>query len=236
MYNFLIGPMLFLTIAIFIAGVFWRVKQYLSLTERSELPTADLPRVVISQVDGRERNEYLRIDSATDILTKWRLRLKRTMLGRKPIFSLITIAFHVLLIVLPLVTVGHNILMDEYLGFNLPTLSEGLVDNLTLLFLGLAGFFVVRRLTVPTVRSITTWRDWLALLVAVAPFATGWMTYHQVFPYTTMLYIHIICGELMLIAIPFTKLVHMPFFFFARFFIRNELTIGRGSRKWIESI
>lgn len=235
MYDFLIGPMLAVSLVIFIGGVAYRVRQFFSLTREVRIDPSALPKVITDAVERREKDEFLRIDSATDMLMKWRIRLKRTLLGKAPLFSAATILFHTLLIVLPFVTPGHNILLDDYFGINLPTLSESTVDNLTLVFILLGGFFFVRRIVVARVRSVTTYRDWLAWLVTVAPFITGYLAFHQTFDYDTLLLLHIICGELMLIAIPFTKLVHMPFFFFARFLIRNELTFGSGTRKWVET-
>ena len=39
-------------------------------------------------------------------------------------------------------------------------------------------------------------------------------------------------GELMLIAIPFTKIYHMVFFFIGRFVLIHQHTLGKGSRTW----
>lgn len=235
MYDFLIGPMLAVTLVVFIGGVAYRVRQFFSLTREVPIDPSALPKTISDAVEKREKDEFLRIDSATDMLLKWRLRLKRTMLGKAPLFSAVTIVFHTLLILLPIVTIGHNILLDDYFGFNFPTLSESTVDNLTLVFILLGAVFFLRRILIAKVRSVTTYRDWIAWLVTVAPFITGYLAYHQTFDYDTILLIHIVCGELMLIAIPFTKLVHMPFFLFARFLIRNELTLGSGTRKWVEN-
>jgi nitrate reductase gamma subunit len=45
--------------------------------------------------------------------------------------------------------------------------------------------------------------------------------------------LHMLAGEIMLMAIPFTKLVHMPFFFINRFLLVHENTFGAGgSRIW----
>jgi hypothetical protein len=44
--------------------------------------------------------------------------------------------------------------------------------------------------------------------------------------------LHILAGEVMLMAIPFTKLGHMLFFFFYRFFIGSEYSFVRGTRSW----
>jgi hypothetical protein len=71
------------------------------------------------------------------------------------------------------------------------------------------------------------------LALASVPFLSGFLAYHQIFDYPTMIMIHMLSGELMLMAIPFTKLSHMIFFFFNRFYVVNEHTLGgRGKRVW----
>ncbi|GBC59712.1 hypothetical protein DENIS_0653 [Desulfonema ishimotonii] len=236
MYDFLIGPMLAISLVVFLAGISYRIRQFYALSEEVKIDYEGLPQSIQKSVAARETNEYVRINSARDILLKWKLRLKQTLLGKAPFFSAITIVFHTLLIVLPLVTVAHSILLDNYFSISLPTWSEPTVDTLTFVFILLFAFFFLRRIFVARVRSVTTYRDYIALFATGLPFITGYMAFHHMFDYQILLYTHIICGELMLIAIPFTKLAHMPFFVLSRFLIRNELTIGSGTRKWIENI
>jgi hypothetical protein len=82
------------------------------------------------------------------------------------------------------------------------------------------------------VRIISTAYDYLVLGITVAPFLTGFFAYHLWFDYKTVITIHMLVGELMLIAIPFTKIGHMVFFFFVRILIGSEYSFGRGSREW----
>ncbi|MEE4355300.1 MAG: hypothetical protein V2I97_02465 [Desulfococcaceae bacterium] len=235
MYDFLIGPMLAVTLVIFIGGLAYRIHQFFQLSGEVKIDPAALPKDIRTDVENREKEEYVRINSASDVFLKWKIKLKRTFLGKHPVFSAVTIVFHLILLFLPIVTVGHNVLLDDYFGFRFPTLSESTVDNLTLLFILLFLFFFLRRILSARVRSVSTWRDYLALFATGAPFITGFLAFHQIFSYDIILYLHIICGELMLIAIPFTKLAHMPFFILARFMIRNELSFGTGTRKWLEN-
>lgn len=235
MYDFLIGPMLAVTLAVFVGGLSWRIYQFFQLTGEMKIDPAALPKSIIAEVEKREKDEYLRINSVTDLLLKWKMKLRRTFLGRHPVFSAVTILFHFLLLFLPFVTVGHNVLLDDYFGFSFPTLSEAAVDTLTLVFILLFAFFFLRRIFSARVRAVSTYRDYIALFATGLPFITGYLAFHQTFSYETVLYIHIICGELMLMAIPFTKLAHMPFFVLARFMVRNELSFGTGTRKWVEN-
>ncbi len=233
MYDFLIGPMLFFSIAVFMIGILYRVHQFLSFSEKLKTDFFALPKVIKESAKNREKNEYLKLNSVRDVLLKWKIRLKRTIFGKYPIFSVITVIFHVLLLILPLITVGHNILLREYYGVSFPTMPEIVIDQFTILLFMFFLFFLIRRIWVKKVRSISTYRDYFVLFITAAPFITGYMSYHQVFDRETILYIHIICGEFMLIAIPFTKLIHMLFLILSRFLIRNEFTFGCGTRKWV---
>lgn len=234
MYDFLIGPMLALSLLVFIGGMTYRIRQFFKLSEEVKpAPHVDLPKTVRDSIASREQDDYIQVNSARDLFLKWQLKLRRTLLGRAPVFSAVTILFHIVLLIIPIVTVAHNVLLDSYFGFRFPTLAEETVDSLTLLFMAGVLFFLLRRIVVAKVRAVSTWRDYLALALTAAPFVTGYLAFHQFFDYQTILYIHIIAGELMLIGIPFTKLAHMPFFILSRFLIRNELTLGSGTRKWV---
>ncbi len=126
----------------------------------------------------------------------------------------------------------HNILLDQSWGFSLLSLPESIADVLTVVVLVCAAFFLSRRLFLSRVRAISTFYDYLVLLIAVAPFLTGYFAYHQWFDYDTVMTLHILAGEIMLITIPFTKLGHMLFFFLYRFLIGSEYSFARGARAW----
>jgi nitrate reductase gamma subunit len=47
-----------------------------------------------------------------------------------------------------------------------------------------------------------------------------------------MLILHILTGEILLVAIPFTRLSHMFFFFFTRAYMGSEFGSVRNARDW----
>lgn len=143
-----------------------------------------------------------------------------------------TSVFHVFLIGVPLLLLGHNMLLSQSWGLSLWSLPESITDVLTVVVIVCAAFFLGRRLFLARVRAITTAYDYLVLLIAVAPFLTGYFAYHQWFDYRTVMTIHILSGGVMLITIPFTKLGHMLFFFLYRFLIGSEYSFARGARAW----
>ena len=127
---------------------------------------------------------------------------------------------------------AHNILWDERWGISWWSLSESVTDTMTIIFLVAATGLVIRRVALPEVRIVTTAYDFLLMLIAAAPFITGFLAYHQWGPYKAMLIIHVLCGEIMLIAIPFTKLSHSLVFFLTRAHIGSEMGQRREAKTW----
>jgi nitrate reductase gamma subunit len=61
---------------------------------------------------------------------------------------------------------------------------------------------------------------------------TGFLAYHQLLlSHKTMVILHILFGEIMLIAIPFTRLTHMFYFFLTRSFMGSQFALWH-SRDW----
>jgi nitrate reductase gamma subunit len=90
----------------------------------------------------------------------------------------------------------------------------------------------LRRIFVPRVRVLSTLEDYLILLLAAAPFITAYAAHHRWLDYHTLLVAHTIVGEALIAAIPFTKLGHMPFLVFSRFFTASEYSLKTASRRW----
>ena len=103
---------------------------------------------------------------------------------------------------------------------------------MTIIVLACCLFFLVRRIAIPKVAAISGSNDYGVLFLTGMPYLTGFLAYHQLFDYKTMLTLHVFTGDLMLIALPFTKVGHMVFFFFARRTLGGEYGLGRGSRVW----
>jgi nitrate reductase gamma subunit len=83
------------------------------------------------------------------------------------------------------------------------------------------------------VRFVTFASDYIVLFIATAPFITGFMAFHQLFfDYELIVTIHILLGEIMLIAIPFTKLSHMLFFWLTRAYMGSEFGSVRHSKDY----
>ena len=84
----------------------------------------------------------------------------------------------------------------------------------------------------PEVKFLTSTSDYVILAIVAAPFVTGFWTYHQWPGYQLSGILHILSGEIMLVAIPFTRLSHMIFFPFTRGYIGSEFGAVRHVQDW----
>jgi nitrate reductase gamma subunit len=221
MYDMVRGPLVWVSFLIFIVGTTIQVMRVYRLSR--------LKPIVKLIPDGPSNAGPLPAAS-----WRYRLRMLRlTILGRQPEMIFFTTVFHVCLILTPLFVLGHNILLDLSWGVSFPSFSDSVSDALTVVVILTGLYFLYRRMFKYRVVVITTAYDYVLLLIVTAPFITGFLAYHQIFDYHAIIFMHMLSGEIMLVAIPFTKLVHMPFFFINRFVMIHENTLGRGgSRVW----
>ncbi len=219
MVDFIQGQLVSIAFAIFILGLIFQFFQFFKLTKKKEwiYPPGEVKR------EKKTAGKWVTFCLASVNGTLWKT---------DPLITIVTSVFHVFLILVPLFLLGHNILLNQSWGLSLWSLPESVTDILTLAVLICVAFFIGRRLFLSRVRVITSLYDYAVLLVALAPFLTGYLAYHQWFNYDTVMTVHILAGEIMLITIPFTKLGHMLFFFLYRFLIGNEYSFARGERTW----
>ena len=216
MYEFVTGPLAWIAFGIFIIGMIVKVVSLLSLTSKKD-------KVVFN---------HLSFKWSIRSIFRWLIPFGSRSMREKPVLTIAIFVFHICLLAIPIFLLGHNILWDESWGITWWTLSETTADYMTLLLIAAALFLLIRRIVLPEVKIVTTAYDYLLLAIAAAPFITGYMAYHQWFDYKTILIIHILCGEIMLIAIPFTKLSHMILFFLTRAHIGSEFGQRRGAVTW----
>ncbi|MBN2333418.1 MAG: hypothetical protein JXO50_09985 [Deltaproteobacteria bacterium] len=215
-YGFVRGPLVWVAFAIFIIGLLFQARRFYDCTRESSLPSP--PASVLGDIKSSGNLRLL--DISTSIF------------GVHPLLTIMTTAFHACVIILPIFLLAHNILLSESFGISLFTFPEFVADMLTWFVLLGGLFFFMRRIFVYRVRVITTAYDYLILLIVIAPFLTGYAATRQWFDYETVLILHIVAGELMLVAIPFTKLKHGLLFFLYRYLMHYEHTLGRGARVW----
>lgn len=113
----------------------------------------------------------------------------------------------------------HIALFKSIVGFSWPALSPALIDISAVLAIAALFAVLIHRLVDPVLRQISDYQDYLAWLLTMLPLVSGFMTMHPLgFSYQTALLIHIASFELLIIAIPFTKLSHVLSIFISRWY------------------
>ena len=216
-YSFVTGPLAWVAFIIFIGGCLWRLISMIRLVNEKE-------KFIFTYMSWKYSLRSIFRGITPFATENWR---------RHPVLTIVTFAFHLCLIFAPIFALAHVILWSEsWLGISYWTLPEGVVDVMTLIVIGACIFFLVRRLTLPEVQFVTSASDYVILAIVAAPFITGFIAYHQWFNYQVMLILHIIAGEILLIAIPLTRLSHMVLWPFTRAYMGSEFGGVRHARDW----
>ncbi len=219
MYEFVTGPLAWLSFGIFFIGLLYRLVWYIRGLNWQ------MDRVTYS------KNVAYGVKGALRSIFFWLVPFGTRSWRFYPGFTILVFVFHICLLATPVFLMGHNVLLLDRFGFSLPTLPEGLADGMTLAVLVAAVFIILRRIALPEVRILTKPYDFIVLAIAVAPFLTGFLAYHQVGNYNFWIVAHVLCGEIMLVAIPFTKLSHFLLFFLSRAQLGMDYGIKRGGMK-----
>jgi len=219
MYEFVTGPLVWLSFAIFFIGLIVRGVLYIKGLDWK------LDRVTYSV------NTSYGVRGAVRSVLFWLLPYGTRSWRNNPWFTLWVFLMHIGLLLTPIFLLGHNVLMRERLGISLWTMPDGLADFLTILVMVSAILLILRRIALPEVRLITTAYDYLLLAIAVAPFVTGFIAFHAAADYSFWIIAHVLSGEIFLVAIPLTKLSHFILFFFSRAQLGMDYGIKRGGMK-----
>ncbi len=216
LYDFLTGPMVWLAFGVFVIGSLWRLVAMLRMVSRKE------PFIF----------NYMSWKYSLRSIGHWILPFGATNWRRHPVLTIFTFAFHICLLVTPIFLLSHVVLFGESWNVSWGTLPDALADVLTVVVIVSCLFFLVRRIKSPEVQFVTYPSDYVILAIVAAPFVTGFLAYHQWFAYRYLFLLHVLSGEIMLIAIPFTRLSHMLFSPLTRAYMGSEFGGVRKSRDW----
>ena len=204
-FLFVEGPLLWIAFLTFFIGSILRAALFLSVSLKRD-------KIIY---------QYFSWKYVLATLGRWLLPLNKDV-TKNPIFTILGYIFHVCLIVVPVWFSGHISLWEESrFEWSWTPIPDGLADWMTLIFLAIALFFLLRRIISADIRLLSTFSDYLLIVVVALPFITGYFLTHGTvdnigFLGENIQLIHMLSGELMLILIPFTKLSHFVLFFFSR--------------------
>ncbi len=216
LYNFVSGPLAWLAFIIFFGGCLYRLITLLILVHKKE-------RFIYS---------YMSLKYSLRSILRWSTPFATENMRRHPLFTIVTFAFHICLVLTPIFLLAHATMIDESWNLNWWSLPEGAAEIMTLIVIACCLFFLIRRLVSPEVQYVTSVSDYVIIAIVAAPFITGLLAYYQWWDYQLMVILHILSGETMLVAIPFTRLSHMLFAPLTRAYMGSEFGGVRHARDW----
>lgn len=207
--NWARGPGLQISLAVFVIGTAIRLLEMWLLGRKPDLSEARG-----SGIAGGWRTLFTR---------SWPMQ---GALKRVPLVYIGGYVFHVGFFVTFLFYAPHILFLRGATGFTWPALPAYLIDVIGLVSIAALVALLVHRLTDPVRRFLSRTGDYVAWLATFLPLLTGYFAYHRlVTDYTTMLALHVLSFELLLVLIPLTKLMHTFTFAVARWY--NGAIAGR---------
>jgi Pyruvate/2-oxoacid:ferredoxin oxidoreductase delta subunit len=190
LYSLAEGPLLWFALLVFTAGIGLRTAFFLSAMIRS----------------GRNK-----------VFTRWHIAVSigrfflpfHKAVLRKPVYAALRYIFHICLIVVPVWLSGHIALWEESrFEWSWTALPDVWADRMTLIVLGVATYFLLRRAFLSEIRNDSSVSDYILILMTTLPFSTGYFFTHgslDAIPFfeSHMMTIHILSAEAMLIGIVF---------------------------------
>ena len=200
--NWVRGPGFQIASIIFIGGVIIRILEILMLGRAPNLAEAKG-----SEVSSGMRTVFTRFKPAPGMMKK----------------SMITIVagyvFHLGLFITIFLFAPHILLIKDVTGLSWPALPNPIVDAVTVVTIITLVIVLINRLQDKVLKHLTNFEDILVWAVTILPLITGYMAYHRIgMSGPSMLAVHIISVELLMVVFPFTKLMHTFTLFMARYY------------------
>jgi nitrate reductase gamma subunit len=182
-----------IAVSIFVLGMLWRLFEIYTLGRK---PDFAVPR---------------HRAGASGFRTMFRRSIPEADFFRRSAISYVAgYIFHIGLFVVVLLFAQHIKLIQSITGLSWPSLPAQFIDATAVVTLAAMLFMLVDRISKPVKRFISTFQDYAAWTLTFLPVLTGYLaTKHLLLPYTAMLALHILCAELLLVFLPFTKLIHV---------------------------
>lgn len=214
LYELVRGPLVWVAFIVFLGGI-----------------TYNLCRVFRKTKEDPVFYKYMKIKYILRFYLFWFVPFGSYSMRSHPWFTLISYIFHVGIILVPVFFIGHIELWNESWGISWKGLPNVWSDILTLSTLLCGMLLLLRRIFIKEVRYLSTSMDYLLLVLVILVFATGFLARYQlIFNYKTIVIIHMLLGELMLAMIPFTKFLHMFYFWFIRVHTGSEFGAVRKTK------
>ncbi|MBE9568015.1 MAG: hypothetical protein IMF14_04915 [Proteobacteria bacterium] len=127
--------------------------------------------------------------------------------------------FHIGLFVTIFLFAPHILMFKSIIGFGWYSLPTPVVDAFAVVTIIALLAVLTHRMRDTVLKFLTTKEDYLVWMLTVIPLVTGYMAFHRIgLTAPTLLAIHILSVELLLVVFPFTKLMHAFTFALSRWY------------------
>lgn len=127
--------------------------------------------------------------------------------------------FHIGLFIVIFLYAPHILFFKDVLHISWPALPSTVIDAVSVITIITMIAVLIHRIKDPVKRFLSTFDDYLGWFVTILPLITGYIAFHRIgLPAPTLIAIHILSLELLMIVLPFTKLMHMFTFVLARWY------------------
>jgi len=190
--NWVRGPGFQIAVIIFIAGIIIRFGEILLLGRKPNL----------AEAKGSEMRSGLRTIISRSVPDKGTFQ--------RSTFTLVAgYIFHIGLFVTIFLFAPHILMFKDVIGFSWPSLPTPVVDAMAVVTIIALLAVLTHRMRNTVLRFLSTKEDYIVWLLTILPLITGYIAFHRIgMTAPTLLAIHILSVELLLVAFPFTKLMH----------------------------
>jgi nitrate reductase gamma subunit len=216
LYTIAVGPLLWVAFAVFVAGSIWRVGSMIATARKKEMSSV----------------AYMSVGYSLRSILRWLVPFGSLGWKKNPGMTIATFLFHISLLFLILFSLGHTVMWDHNFGVRVWSLPENAANALTVAAVACCLYFFYRRLMNPAVRYATTAHDWAVLALVMLPLVSGFLAKWQVGDGLLMSLIHVLSGEAVLAALPFTRLSHALLSPFTRAYMGSEFGGVRHVPDW----
>jgi len=200
--NWVRGPGLQIATIILVAGVVIRILEILLLGRKANL----------AEAKGSEMSSGLRTVFTRSFPDAGTLK-------RSPFTIVAGYIFHIGLFVTIFLYAPHILLIKDVFGFGWPSLPTPVVDAMAVISIITLLAVLVHRFNNKVLHFLTNFEDLLVWFVTIAPLVTGYIAFHRIgMTAPTLLGIHILSVELLMVVLPFTKLTHAFTLFMSRWY------------------
>ena len=197
------GPALKVAIAVFCLGVAWRIIGFALLRIRRDL--------------NKPRASIVKFLAGGLITVGSRSWPHREFIGRTGAGEALGYSYHLGLFAVVLLFGPHIAFLGGLFGVTWPGLPSSLITVISVLTLTLFLAVLFRRVTNPVMRMLSNFDDYFSWFITMLVMVTGLAaTAHIGAPYQTLLALHILSVDVLLVWFPFGKLMHAFYIFPSR--------------------